>query len=496
MSEAATAPPREPVEAERAAVALKYAAAAGVKWTSLAYLARTGIHLLTTSVFAWLLAPADFGLVGMAMVVVGFTTLCKDLGTGAAVVQRKEIDDETLSSIFWANTALGVAGCGLLFALAGPIAGFFREPRLTPVLEVLALTLLFSGPGVVHLAVLQRRLRFAVLARIEIAALVVGSGAGLAAAFSGQGVWSLVLMTVTVSLFTSGFALLASPFRPHPVCRPGHLRSVARFSLNLTGFQVFSWLTRNVDHLLIGRFLGATRLGYYALAYRLVLYPLQGAARVVGRVMFPLLSSIQDDHPRFRNAYLKVTHAIATVLFPAMAGLFLVSRPLVETVFGARWLPAVPLIAIFALVSVLQSVGGTVAPIYQAKGRTDLLLRWGLLAGSILVAGIAVGLRWGTVGAAAGFGAASVALFYPSLAIPFRLIDLKVAWLARALWRPAAATLAMTAAILGLSGLLEGPHLALQVAAGVAAYAAAILVLDAGRTREVAALLLGRGRPA
>ncbi len=477
---------------------LKHAAASGVKWTSLAHAARMGLHLLTTSVFALLLTPADFGLLGMAMVVVGFVTVFKDLGTGAAVVQSREADEETLSTLFWANCAFGLLAGAALVLLAPAVGGFFREPRLIPILQVLALSLPLSGPGIVSLALLQRDLRFNVLARVEIAAVVGGSAVGLCALFLGAGLWSLVLMTVTVALLSSGLAFLSGGFRPRAVFRPRKLRDVAGFSLNLTGFQVFHWLTRNVDHLLIGRFLGATQLGYYALAYRLVLYPLQSVSGVVGRVMFPLLSRIKDDDPRFRNAYLRVTAAVATVLFPVFVGLFLVfSGPLVGDLFG-KWRPAAPLIAVFALVAVLQSVGSTTGPIYQAKGRTDLLLRWGLFAGCATIGAFALGLQWGTYGVAAAFGLATLLLSYHGLTIPLRLIGLRIGELLSNLRRPALATLLMAAATaafqLSIADAGLGPivQLALVVGFGVVAYVVACLAVNGPLTRDALALLLGR----
>jgi PST family polysaccharide transporter len=274
---------------------LKFRAVSGVRWGSLTHGARAVVHLFATLAFARLLAPSDFGLVGMAMVAVGFVTLFKDLGTGAALIQKPRLDEETLSSVFWANILLGCLGAAALVLLAPGVAAFYAEPRLTPILRVLALSLVFSGPGVVPMSLIQKELRFPLLARTEMIALSGGAAAGVAAALAGAGVWSLVLHTLAVELLTSLLALRVSGFRPRAVLRMGSLRPLAGFSLNLSGGQFLGWLVRNVDQLLIGRFLGATQLGYYTLAVRLVLQPLRGALGVLGRVMFPVLSRIQDD---------------------------------------------------------------------------------------------------------------------------------------------------------------------------------------------------------
>src|SRR5688572_28906613 len=177
-------------------------------------------------------------------------------------------------------------------------------------------------------------------------------------------------------------------------------RPVVRFSLNLTGFNILNFFARNADNVLIGRYLGKESLGYYDLAYKLMLFPLQGISAILGGVMFPVYARLQSEPIVFRRAYLAVAGAIGIVSFPLMFGLFAVNELAVSVLFGAEWAPVAVLLAIFAPIGALQSIGTTVGSIYQATGRTDLLLRWGIGSSLLIVTAIVIGLQWGIVGVA------------------------------------------------------------------------------------------------
>src|SRR5262249_53881108 len=144
---------------------------------------------------------------------------------------------------------------------------------------------------------------------------------GISSALYGWGAWSLVYQTLTSTLLTTALLWLSAAWRPRLVFSWKETSSVGQFSLNLTGFNVFNYFARSADNFLIGGYLGAEALGYYDLAYRLMVYPLQGISAVIGRVTFPLYSQIQDDLKRFRSAFLSIAWAIAFVSFPMMLGL-------------------------------------------------------------------------------------------------------------------------------------------------------------------------------
>jgi O-antigen/teichoic acid export membrane protein len=415
---------------------IKYQAVSGVKWSTVSQVSRGGTQLLTTIILARLLSPSDFGLVGMAMVVVGFIGIFKDLGTSAAIIQRKEFSTELLSSIFWVNVGFGTLATLILFLGAPLLGAFYQEPRVVIVLRVLSTSFFISGLSILHKALLERSLSFKSLAILEFASAFIGAIVGVGLALTGAGVWSLVLQTLTMVSITTIWLWFSSSWRPRWLFNWSEVEIVSRFSLNLTGFSIFNYFARNADYLLIGRYLGAGELGYYTLAYNILLFPLYSVSAVIGRVIYPVLSAMQDDNGRFASTYLRMSGTIALVTFPMMAGVFALAEPFIITFFGEKWRPVILLVMILAPVGLVQSIGTTVGSIYQAKGRTDWMFRWGISSGIFVAIAFLIGLHWGIVGVAAAYAIATFIILYPSFAIPFRLIDLKFIQLLNALRLP------------------------------------------------------------
>jgi len=434
----------------------------------------------------------------MAMVVIGFGALFKDLGTSAAVIQRKNVSEQLLSSIYWANVAFGLLALVATYLLSPVVASLYHEARVEPLLKILAVTLLISGLSIVHQAILERELAFNKLAKLEITATLIGSFVGIGSALLGYGAWSLVYhslaeaATITILLWT------ACSWKPKLLFCWDEVKSVSSYSLNLTGFNIFNYFVRNTDYILIGRFLGARNLGYYTLAYQIMLYPLRRISAVIGRVMFPVYAKMQDDTDRFRNAYLKVAGAIALVTFPMMFGLWAVVEPLVLAVFGIQWKPVILLLMILAPVGMIQSIGTTVGAIYQAKGRTDWMFRWGIAAGVLIIFAFIIGLQWGIVGVATAYAIASLILVYPNFAIPFRLINLRVGDLWIGIRRTFMSSLFMMLTLLGVRAFLPAEisvrwQLTLLISVGCIAYASYSLIINRAQLSEVFAIIWPHG---
>ena len=178
--------------------------------------------------------------------------------------------------------------------------------------------------------------------------------------------------------------------------------------------------------MLLGRYVGATALGFYSYAYNLMLYPLDNVSAALGRVLFPAFSQVQDDNERFRSGYMRVCSVIAAMTFPMTLGMLAVAGPLIDVFLGPKWHPAARLLMILAPVGLVQSIVTTVGYIYMAKGRTDWMFRLGLISSPLLVASFVVGLPWGTEGVSISYAVCFYALTPPSFAIPFRLIDLSL----------------------------------------------------------------------
>jgi O-antigen/teichoic acid export membrane protein len=462
-------------------------------WTAFSQVIRQVSQLAVTVVLARLLAPDDFGVVALATVVTGFVILLSDLGTSAAVIQKAEHSPGFLSSVFWLNVAFGLLVMVAVMAVSPLIAWFYHEPRLIPVLVALSISFPLTALVAPQRALLEKAMSFDVLARVEVLSTVIGGGTGVAVALAGGGVWALVLQALVTVAVMAVLLWLQSEWRPRFTASVAEIWSIVGFSGYLTGFNIVNYFARNADYMLIGWLLGREALGYYTMAYRILMFPLQNLSAVITRVTLPAFSRIQEDDVRLRRAYLTAISAIAILSFPLMAGMFVVAEPFVQAGFGKQWLPMVPLLMIFSPIGLVQSIVSTAGSIYIAKNKTAVLFRWGLFSSAVVVASFVIGLSWGILGVAAGYSVASLALAYPGMAIPLRLIGLKVKASLAVLWAPFVGALLMALLVWMISRLISPvlsawELLLINAAAGVSIYFLLSLLINGEQLRMLQAL--------
>jgi PST family polysaccharide transporter len=205
-----------------------------------------------------------------------------------------------------------------------------------------------------------------------------------------------------------------------------------KYGLNLTGYNFANYFARNLDDLLIGRFLGPAAVGFYDRAYQIMLFPLSNVSSVIGQVAFPALSIIQDDKKQVREAYIQATRLIAVVTFPLAVGMLILAPQFVIAVFGAQWVPAILLIQLLSLAAIIQSVVTTVGWIYMSQGRTDIMFRIGILASVGAVIAFIVGIKLGGLtGLTASYVVATYLIGYLNLFFAFKIIDLSFSYFVR-----------------------------------------------------------------
>jgi PST family polysaccharide transporter len=402
------------------------------------------------------------------------------------------------------NVAAGAALGAVALATAPLVAGFFGTDELTAIVRVLAIDIVLLGVIVVPQALLMRGLRFRTVALVEVAAATVGGGAGVAAVLLGADYWALVVQTlVTDGLLVAGFLVSAGRL-PLTASRES-LSSLWSFSSRMLGFQAVNYVNRHVDNLLVGRVLGATQLGLYALSYRTMMLAVQNLGQVANRIAFPMFSRVQDERERLGRQFLAGTRLIAVVAFPFL-GLVVVGAPTgVPLIFGEQWEGAAVPMQILAIAGMVQSVATPTGGVLMACGRADWLLRWGIGSTLLTTGAVAIGLRWGIVGVAAGCAASSLVRLPIVIRMVGGLVDFRLAQFARELTPSVAGTAVLVAVgaaaehALGAAGL-HAP-LALVGALG-AGYAAFLATLRLGwpdwmaEARGFVRLVRGGGRPA
>jgi PST family polysaccharide transporter len=447
----------------------------GVNWSAISQVLNQAFTFAISIVLARILGPAVYGLIGMIAVFTGFAAVFGDLALGAAIIQRKELEARHLNAAFWTNVAMGSTLTVLMVALAPVVARFYNAPELLMLSAVIALKYVINSLAAVQISLLNRDMRFKTLAGIRIGSTVFSGLTGLGMALYGMGPWSLVAETLGVSVMTLAISWRLGHWRPRFSFDLGACKELFGFSAYVLGFDIVNYWARTLDQLLIGRFAGPAALGIYSRAYTLMLMPLSQVSGVVGRVMLPALSAIQDDKPRVKSVYLKSISVIGLITFPIMTGLFAVSDHFVLALLGDKWADVIPLLRIFCWVGLGQSIGTTVGWIYQSQGRTGIYFTMGLISSAAVASAFIIGIHWGIKGVAWSYLIVGCALWYPSWAIPVRLIDLTFSEMIRSLSPAFFCSLTMGTAVLGVGlilplGMAHWQYLAIQIPLGVLVY--------------------------
>jgi O-antigen/teichoic acid export membrane protein len=475
-------------------VNLGLAVASGVRWSAAQQVAEQVLRLLLTVVLAHLVAPGDFGLMSMAFVMTQLAIMMSDLGVGAALVQRSVLEERHVRTAFTLSTIAGLLFAGLAVLLSGPIAAWFREPRLEAILVALSATFICKGVQGAPRDLLRRHLRFRPYTMTALVALVAGVITGVVAGLAGAGVWALVaysLVESTVSAVLSlAVAVRAGLWRPSIGLDRQSLHDLGGFAGYIFGTRAVMYGHSTLDNVIVGRLLGATALGFYGLAYRTMLFPVQKVADVIGNIALPAFSTLQGDRRRLLSAFLRGQQAVSLVCFPMSFSVLVVASLAVPLLLGNQWSPAVATMQILALNGARLALGRLGATAFQAVGKPSWDF-WVLAASlPLYVAGFVIGARYGIEGVAIGFTIAGHALVPLQLHLVARALESTVVHVVRPLAGVAVATAVMCGVVLAVRAVVgpvtgDAVELAAAVGAGVASYLAALSILAPGSVRAL-----------
>jgi O-antigen/teichoic acid export membrane protein len=433
------------------------------------------VGLATSIIIARFLTPREVGLAAMGVVFVNLALLLADAGVAAAIVQRPTLTDDDKSTAFWATTALGVGLTLAGIGLSWPIADFYGEPRVQPIFAALSFAFLFTAPGIVPGALLTRELKFRSLELRTIAATTASCGAGIGLAIAGFGPWAIVAQHLTITLVSTALLWRASSWRPKLRATRASFAGMAGFSSHVLGSRVFTWLARNVDNLLVGRYLGAAALGAYSLAFNLMITPVTRVAGPITQVFYPAFSRMREPD-RIAGAWLRAVRMVAFVVTPAMLGVIVVAPDFVQVVFGPRWHAAAPVLRILAPLGLVQALQALNYGILQSVAKTRVLVRYSAVASALTVVAFASGLPWGIEGVATAYVLVSVVLEPAYLVLTTRAVGITpLRWLASIRGVLEAGGVMFVMVLLARELLLRtdipvGARLALEILVGAAVY--------------------------
>ncbi|MGA8432437.1 MAG: lipopolysaccharide biosynthesis protein [Candidatus Sulfotelmatobacter sp.] len=367
-------------------------------------------------ILARLLDPKDFGLVGMVTAFTGVLNLFRDFGLSTATVQRAEVTEDQISTLFWINLLVGAVLALLSVALAPGVAAFYHEPRLLWITAVLATGFVFNAAGVQHSAILQREMRFTALAVINTIALVAGTVLAIGMAKYGYGYWALVAMTIAYPLVTTVGLWMTAAWMPGAPRRRSGLRSMIRFGGTITLNGAVMYVAYNFEKVLLGRFWGAEAIGVYGRAYQLVNIPTDNLNSAVGEVAFSALSRVQDDPPRLRSYFLKGYSLVTALTLPITILCALFAKEAISILLGPKWTEAVPIFRLLAPTILIFAMINPFSWLLFAMGKVGRSLKIALVIAPLVIAGYVIGLPYGPTGVALGYSAAMAVWILPHIA--------------------------------------------------------------------------------
>lgn len=467
-----------------------------LSWTAGAKIISQLISLGFGIALARMLTPDDFGLIASMMVFTGFAGLLMDVGLGAALVQKKDIQEIHYNTVFWTNLGLGVLIAGTVSLSSPAIASFYGREEVVGIGQILSLQFVLGALALVPRQRLVKDLSFKVIAPADLLGMLVGGVTAISLVRMGYGYWALawqpVILRAVATLYIWGIA----KWRPSLSFSKSALSELFGFSFYVFASRVVMYSSRQVDKLLVGKYLGAESLGVLDKAQSMLLFPLQNVSNVVGTVMFPALSAIQGEKERVKAIFLRSTQSIALLTFPMMAGMFAVSENFVLGVLGNQWQEMIPVFKILTLVGVVTSIVAVNGPVYLSQGKAKLQFKVKLITRPIAIIAAIVGLNWGLMGIAIGIAVSGWINCLITLKVSGSLINLALSELVGSLSKAFGCAILMAIALMlvepWLADLIPIVKLLVQVPLGFLIYVLLVLIVKPPAAEELYDLIRSR----
>ena len=474
--------------------------ARGSAWAVAMRWSLRGIGLVSTIILARILSPADFGIVAMNAIVIGFLDRLSEAGVGALLIRESKLTPE-LCNTGWTMQLLQSTFIAVMLVLIAPLsAWYFHEPRLIGFMQVTAVASLIGGARNIGIVLFRKELDFARDFRFAVYSRLSTFVATVSLALVLRNYWALALGNVASAIFKVLLSYGMHPYRPRISFIQA--RKFLIFATSIIPSNLASYVTKRVDTLVVGRIASTAQLGLYNLGSQLSTMVTAEVTIPLARALFPSLSAIRTDPKRLAEAYLYTLSVAAVACIALGVGLSLVANDFVAVVLGEKWRGAIPLIRLLAFYGVAEGLQvALVGQIFIIAGRERLGMivlggRAVLFAAAVVIGGQidgVYGVAYGAIVASVGFlplGAFAVT----------RVLDVTLRDQVAALLRPVLAAVVMavvvkTVHVEGMSPLLR---LFVEVLTGGLTFAGALFALwwAAGRPRgaeQVVLYLLRRG---
>lgn len=356
------------------------------------------VTFIVSIVLARLLAPEQFGLIGMLTIFIAVAQTFIDSGFTSALIQKKDHDRTDECSVFYFNILIGLLAYAAICVGAPFIADFYNEPLLVPLTRVIGVRLIINPFGMIQRTLLNKKLDFRSLTGAMFAASLLSGILGITLAYQGFGVWALVYQQLAAAVLQTVFFWIVNPWRPSLVFSFASIRTLFSFGSKLLASALLETFFRNIYLVIIGKMFTPAALGFYTKAHSLERMPTLTLTQVVRNVMFPVFSHIQDDKARLQRAMSRALAFLVMLIFPIMIGLAVVARPFVLLLLTEKWLPCVPYLQLLCIAGMLYPLHVLNLNVIKSVGRSDLFLKLEIMKKGLTIVNISIAWNWGIMG--------------------------------------------------------------------------------------------------
>lgn len=395
----------------------------GIFWNFLDKLSRRGIGVVITLLLARLLTPEDYGLVAMLAVFIAISNKLVDIGFSHALIRKKDPNQGYFSTAFYTNFVLGMLSYLLLFIIAPLISAFYEEPRLTILIRVLGIVIIFNAFQVVQNTILTRNLNFKKQLAAGIPSSLISGLCAVIMAYFGFGVWSLIAQSIiSYGLYT---AILWSMniWKPTFVFEKTAFYDMFSFGSKMFLNDILSIVFQNIYIIVIAKYFAATIAGHYFFANKLKELVLIQLVNSIQVVTYPALSILQDDDKRLKEGYRMVIQATTFGLFPVMLFMAALAEPLFKALLNDEWLSAVPYLQLMCIASLMYPLHSINLNMLKVKGRSDLYLYTSIIKKLLTLIILAYGIQFGVMGILVGQVISSLISYLPNSYYSGKLIS-------------------------------------------------------------------------
>lgn len=466
----------------------------GIAWTGGTKWATQILSWAATLIVARILSPADYGLMGMAMVYLGLVTMVSEFGLTASILRHRQLSEEQIARIGGFSIVMGLVIAGISVAISPLIARFYGEPPVAKIIALLSLNFIFGSLGVLPRALLARDLAYPRLALIDGVTNLAQMVTMLVLAVLGFRYMALVFGSIMASACG---AILALRLRSHRLMWPSSFESIAS-ALHVGWHSVvgrIAWYTYNTaDFAVVGRVLGKQALGAYTLGWEIATLPVERISSLVSSVTPGVFSAVQNDIPALRRYFLGVVEGLAFITLPAAAGLALIAGEFVPVVLGSQWLGAIVPLRLLAVYGGIRSIDTVTPQVLMYTGHSRQSMWYSVIAAFVMPTLFVVGTRWGVGGVATMWIVAYPLVVAPQYRLAFRVLQMSPRGYLATLW-PAVSSTAIMAVAVSLV-MLTTPQtmapvvrLVIEVLTGVVVYGGMIAWRHRARARAFVAIV-------